>query len=85
MVKKSSKIRKPIRQIFLKLKTFEKALPLLNKTLLHNRLTSSTVSTENETIFMAKTNSTLITKTIQNTTTSTLGLLHFFLQKPQTT
>lgn len=85
MVKKSSKIRKPIRQIFLKLKTFEKALPLLNKTLLHNKLTSSTVSPENEMIFMTKTNSTLINKTIQNTATSTLGLLHFFLQKPQTT
>lgn len=79
MVKKSSKIRKPIRQIFLKLKLFDKSLPLLNKTLLYTKLSTPTLSVENELTFMSKVNPLQIHKTIQNTTTSTLGLLNVFM------
>lgn len=79
MLKKSSKIRKPIRQIFLKLKLFDKSLPLVNKTLLYTKMSTPTLSADNELTFMAKTTSSQTYNTIQNTTTSALGLLNIFM------
>lgn len=82
ILKKSSKIRKPIRKIFLKLKSYDRLYTLLNKNLLSSKTNYSTLHPEEEIGFSKKSNVLKQKYLINNTPIRCLNFIQLNISNP---